>query len=436
MRYAKLINLTHLSLTSRASQVSPAFVVIFVIAVLGSSSSARAQGGRTNSAASTSLTVQAAAGDHVALEITVRDGAPALVAAASALEISIDGKYAQHVLLMPGSGRTTYDALLGPLAAGTHRIGIARSPLWPWSPEIEIAGTRTKTIATGDELIARAPSLGIRADTIGTASDLPLVLYAEDSRVGGKGWIRYSLILSNEDGGTATPALMARWGRTTDIELIYEVNLEGSRVIEERFQGPDHEMRAVRGEREGLHPYLLIATLNNMVIDRGRSLATIRPAPYVVSLENRTRESVMDDHLWTYRVMARELVAEKRIGTQIEDPRSFLYVEAKLTLENAAVSVQAGGGSTWSDSNRGRLDMSVNRNGWVRIALPAPADAASLRWNCQPTSNDARTTARCDVQWSKAFRLGEDYMPGPNLIDPGSVSVSPGFSEPVPLRRK
>ena len=35
--------------------------------------------------------------------------------------------------------------------------------------------------------------------------------------------IEYTMIWSNEDGGTNTPALMARWGRTTDIEWIYRV---------------------------------------------------------------------------------------------------------------------------------------------------------------------------------------------------------------------
>jgi hypothetical protein len=63
------------------------------------------------------------------------------------------------------------------------------------------------------------------------------VLYAEDDRRDGRGWIRYSVIISNEDGGTATPALMARWERTTDIELIYEVEMDGTRVVRDRFPG-------------------------------------------------------------------------------------------------------------------------------------------------------------------------------------------------------
>ena len=42
-----------------------------------------------------------------------------------------------------------------------------------------------------------------------------------------RGWqFRYSVIFSNEDGGTATDRLMATWGRTTDIEFVYGVEVD------------------------------------------------------------------------------------------------------------------------------------------------------------------------------------------------------------------
>ena len=37
---------------------------------------------------------------------------------------------------------------------------------------------------------------------------------------------RYSVIFTNEDGGTATDRLMATWGRTTDVEFVYGVTLD------------------------------------------------------------------------------------------------------------------------------------------------------------------------------------------------------------------
>lgn len=377
-------------------------------------------------------------GDHVVLELTVSDRAPRDAAAVGALTVLVDGREAQHMLLTPGVGRTKYDTLVGPLSAGAHRIVLERSALWPWPPGLDIATVSTRIVHAGsseDAVLAHAPVLGIRADTIGAASDIPLVMYVEDDRRDGKGWLRYSVIISNEDGGTAPPALMARWGRTTDIELIYEAEMDGARLVRDRFQGPDHEIRAFAGPRTGRHPHLLIATLNNMFIDRGRSLASVRPVPALVDLNGRTRESVMDDNPWIYPLMARELAAEKRIGTQIEDPREFLYVEAGLALEHAAVSVKAGSGDNgWRDSTRGRPELAVNRNGWVRIAVHAPLAVPSLLWECRAAGAvPAGAKPRCAIEWKRVFRLGEDYLPGGNAVMPGSVRLGVGASDPVPL---
>jgi hypothetical protein len=388
------------------------------------------------------VNVMTAEGDHVVLDIAVRDGAPADVAAVAALSIRVDGREREHVLLTPGAPRRSYDALVGPLSAGRHTIAVERSSLWPWPDAFEVTGIAPRVVSSASTsedamLLAYAPTIGVRADTIGTASDVPLLVYVEDDRRDGKGWIRYSAIMSHEDGGTATPALMARWGRTTDIELMYEVEVDGDRLVRDRFQGPDHEIRAFSGTRDGHHPALLLATLNNMFIDRGRSLVCVRPVPRKVNLDGRTRESVMDENPWIYPVMARELVAEKRIGTEIEDPREFLYVEAGLTLEHAAASVRvesAAGAGASHDSTRGRADLAVNRNGWVRIAVHAPTQMSSLRWECRGlSSTPAGAAPRCQIEWKRVFRLKRDYLPGENLISPGNVQLGVGLSESVAL---
>lgn len=385
------------------------------------------------------VSVTTSAGDHAVLELQVDDRAARDIAAVGALLVKVDGEEKQSILMTPGTGRTTYDALIGPLPAGAHRITLERSTLWTWPEGLQVARVLPRVVTAGSPdsiVLAHTPTLGIRADTIGTASDTPLVLYVEDDRRDGRGWIRYSVVISHEDGGTPAPALMARWGRTTDIELIYEVEMDGTRLVQDRFQGPDHEVRAFAGPLEGQHPALLIATLNNMFIDRGKSLANVRPVPRIVSLDRRTRESVMDDNPWIYPLMARELVAEKRIGTQIEDPREFLYVEAGLTLENAAASVKVGSDADgWKDSTRGRADLAVNRNGWVRIAVHASSRAASLKWECQAAPGiRAGAVPRCAIEWGRVFRLGRDYLPGENVISPGKIQFGVGLSDAVPLR--
>jgi hypothetical protein len=372
------------------------------------------------------------------LQIQVDDRGARPVAAVGALAVEVDGRDAQHVLLTPGTGRTSYETLVGPLSAGSHKLSVKRSAFWNWPSGLTVTGlvVRVVTSAADEYGVLRfSPTLGVRADTIGTASDIPLLMFAEDDRRDGRGWIRYSVIISHEDGGTPAPALMARWGRTTDIELVYEVEVDGARIVSDRFQGPEHEERAFAGVREGQHPFLLVATLNNMFLDRGRSVANVRLVPRVVNLERRTRESIMDDNPWIYPLMARELVAEKRIGTEIEDPREFLYVEAGLSLDDAAASVRVGSDAEgWQDSTRGRADLAVNRDGWVRIAVLAPTRAATIKWECRALPGVRQgATPRCRIEWGRVFRLGRDYLPGETLISPGKVQVGVGLSEAVPL---
>ena len=67
------------------------------------------------------VSVSTAAGDHVVLELQVDDRAARDVAAVGALVVKVDGQERQSILMTPGTGRTTYDALVGPLTAGAHR---------------------------------------------------------------------------------------------------------------------------------------------------------------------------------------------------------------------------------------------------------------------------------------------------------------------------
>ena len=152
-------------------------------------------------------------------------------------------------------------------------------------------------------------------------------MYVEDVTGNGTRWLKYSVIFSNEDGGTPAAALMARWGRTTDIELAYEVELRDGRVVQGRYQGPDHRV-IPKARLEVRPPLLLVSTLNNMFLDRGHPAAVVRLVPEVVQLDRRTRESVMDDHPWIYRVMARELASER--PEWVADPRDYVYVDMKL----------------------------------------------------------------------------------------------------------
>ena len=91
---------------------------------------------------------------------------------------------------------------------------------------------------------------------------------------------RYSVIFSNEDGGTQTDRLMATWGRTTDIEFIYGVEVDGSGQDRRRgIPGPGHEVPAFKGQHEGRHPLLWVSTDNNMVSESGPDSASATRLP-------------------------------------------------------------------------------------------------------------------------------------------------------------
>jgi hypothetical protein len=378
------------------------------------------------------------------LAVTVFDGCPAHPPRdVAAWSVWVDGAHSHETLLFPGTGLARYDTLLGPLTEGRHRIELRPSTFWPAVDCLAVQrldAAAFEPVTSEHTLYRHAPVLELRADTIGENTDLPLYSYAERRQDGaGTAW-RYSVVFSNEDGGTPTRALFARWGRTTDIEQLYEVTTAAGRVTREVFQGPDHLTREFRGRRQGHAPVLLVATLNNMVLDRGRSLASVRPVPAVVDLREATRESTMDDRPWVYRVMARELAAEGRMAADAPlddawprvapDPVSHLYLEARLRLDRAVAAAWAtdrSGRRLWS--HYGRPTLAIDRDGWVRSAVAVGADPAAsvaeLGWACLPAPG-AGDGGGCEIDVSRAFVLTNDYRPGPNLVTPGRFVLKPG----------
>jgi hypothetical protein len=258
------------------------------------------------------------------------------------------------------------------------------------------------------------------------------MMYAEDFRINGTGLLRYTVIFSNEDGGTATAALLARWGRTTDIEMAYEEDWRDGQVIASRYQGPDHHTPDYAGAREGAHPTLVVATLNNVFLDRGRTAVRVALVPTLVDLERATRESVMDREPWIYKRMADEL-REERKAAVVGDVREYLFVDARLTLTDGAVAAVARGeDGIWRSSDRGLKDLTVERAGWVRIAIPRSRAATDVGFVCVPTK---LTAGRCQVEIGRVFSLEDDYTPGAPR-GTGALDVQSGEMRTIALNRQ
>ena len=145
------------------------------------------------------------------------------------------------------------------LPPGKHELIVERdSSHSAQGSALQVAGAQFREIGIAHadySVYVNAPALFIRKNTIGLFSDVPLLLYGEKLNEGGRGVLQYTVVFSNEDGGTSTRALMARWGRATDIEYIYRVYLDSAGGFERlRFRAPDTKnCRTTAGARARTH---------------------------------------------------------------------------------------------------------------------------------------------------------------------------------------
>lgn len=354
-----------------------------------------------------------------------RPGAEAALAV-----LILDGKPQQHVMLYAGAQARKYRVFLGSLAAGDHTLEVERSERFSApGAGLEVAGASFTEASPGDPVLANAPVLFARANTIGKFSDIPLLVYCERLMENSRPLLQYTVVFSNEDGGTSTRALMARWGRTTDIEYVYRVWLDPSgRPARATIQAKDHKEVEYRGPREGAHPLLAPVTNNNMVAPDRATAIRYQLAPIVVDLAAASRELVMDNDPLTYRVAAQELEREGKLrpfgavdGEKISDPRNYLYIEANIVNRDSrsAFLVRLKGESRWRVSHLGKIEYGIERSGWVRstIELPpgaAPENVAEFGFECLTKEKTPAGDCRIE-EISRLFFLGSDYAPRPSF---------------------
>ena len=371
-------------------------------------------------------------------------------AEAAVLRIEVDGRYSQHVTLFRGAVEHEYRLLLGRLAAGEHRVRarLDRRLSSPGARGFHASFEVEPFVAESPEYeaIRRAPVLTARPNTLGRATDVPLLAYYEwlpvpaGAPARATHLLQYTWIFSNEDGGTNTPALMARWGRTVDTEYVYYALLDdASLTVGEIFQGVGHKDTAFRGRRVGDHPLLGIESDNNNFVDRPTSPVRFALWPERADLTGRSRESLLDRRPWIYRVMSEELEREGKLNL-IADPRRFLYIEADIRVAGAAASfgVRLKNGDIHR-SDRNDAGLRIDRSGWVRSALELPAgaaagDIAELLYNCDQRAKPQpgfTGEPRCAVEAIPAlFMLDDDYRPrAPRTVRSGlPASVGVGSS--------
>lgn len=349
---------------------------------------------------------------------------------AAMADVRVDNGAPFQVMLYGGDAPRKYSVFLGHLEAGKHEITVEQNRTYS-APQTSVKIVNVY-VSGGLEFdwIQRAPILYARKNTIGKFTDVPVLVYAERLQEGGKQFLQYTVIFTNEDGGTSTRALMARWGRTTDIEYVYRLDIATGRAI---IQGRGHKDIEYGGKLEGAHPLLIPVTDNNMVADEVPSEVRYQIAPILVDLSTHSRELVMDEDPLTYALMSMELEREGKLrqfgvvdGQKISDVRNYLYIEAKIAVVNSGLVtlVRRKDEAMWRSSALGRMDYAVDRDGWIRttVELPPgtrPDQLGEIGFGCQLVPDaDKRmpVTGSCRVDAvSKVFFLQKDYRPGPSL---------------------
>nr|MCU0538186.1 hypothetical protein [Hydrococcus sp. Prado102] len=371
--------------------------------------------------------------------------------------IFLDRKYNQDIILFKDQEEFTYQVSLGSVSEGKHTVEAIFSAK---KSSIEARGAKIKNFVINvipdrdpQAIIYQySPILYGRnlSQIPGTYennyTDIPLLMYHTiDKNPDGNISIKYTVIWSNEDGGTSTPALMAQWGRTTDIEWIYQVTLDPlDNIVSEAYHGFAHLTFPFIGSKEGKHPLLVTATVNNvmMPVTIANYSTSYRffldPSPTLP--QNRSREAMMDANPWIYSVMVEELFKESKIEAianpatpEVSDPRNYLYLEInKKTMRShvfwgarvgVAIAVKLKKDPQWYASHHQIAEWSIQRDRLAATTVELPfgtdrddieaikAIAIPVGWT---VSNDYRIAL---TKINRAFFLDKNYLPQESFID-------------------
>jgi hypothetical protein len=362
--------------------------------------------------------------------------------------VALDDRYLHHLPVVR-TGRADYDVLIGRVESGRHVLRIEEDAELT-APALRgggaVVGTvlvdQVRALAPEYTAISLAPIIYARPDTVGRFTDVPVFMWCEIEPTARGRRYRYSVIFTNEDGGTPADRLMATWGRTTDIEYLYSVELDRhGAILHEDIQGPDHKILPFHGRRDGRHPLLWVSTDNNMVLAEGATRVRYAPAPIVFPLLELSREAVMDAHPWLYAVMAHELMREGKIAAEappgqgvIPDPRRFVFVEGCGHVGDTALAfaLRVDMPPRWVTSDRGIAEYRITRNGCFRAAIPLPPgagvnDVRALRVEVFARSGKpADATARVHAI-NSVFALDDRFVPGRSILHwEGQTVLRPG----------
>lgn len=268
------------------------------------------------------------------------------------LEVVVDERLASHLVTYMGrlNGGHFYSIHLGFLTAGQHELALQRAD--SSLAAIKLQNVRLDAYYANHPfypVLMQAPIIFGRQPDM-RSSDVPLLLAYEKTDLPTGDELTYTVFFSNENGGTPPPGLLHLWGRYTDIEWVYRVELDASgkpRRGGASFQGKAHQEFPYFGSFENEQPALQVATLNNLFDDSLTTPLRFALPPFSAIPPDGMRESVMLEAPWTWQVSAQEARREQRLMGQsadsmrIADLQRYLYIQ--FIAEPETLNTPAGG---------------------------------------------------------------------------------------------
>lgn len=337
------------------------------------------------------------------------------------VSVFLDGAHNQDIILYRGEELANYEVPLGRVAPGSHQLEVRYRPdlSSPGARLAEVQSVSPIFVSRQDpqyEPLATSPIIYARPNA--NRSDTPLFLTYERLATG----LQYTLVASNEDGGTPTADLLARYGRACDIDWAYrQAGSAGTGF----YQGFLHRTLHFRGAFEAKHPILRVSTTNNMFSDDGKTRFKLRPP--ILPAPIGSRERILDSLPWVYGITGRELIRERKVrpngghsnplswalGTKVADTRRYITVEFAHPGGGIAIGFRllTKVSPSWQYSTGGRASRAIARPGLVRtgIELPfgsTPHDIVSI----EPTNGAGRPLGQ-SIQIVRAFSLATDFSP-------------------------
>ncbi|WP_052702971.1 hypothetical protein [Paenibacillus beijingensis] len=372
------------------------------------------------------------------------------------VRLYVNGVYNQDIILFYGNAPFVYQRMLGCFEAGEYELYAEfrdreSAPLVT-SARIERIDVRCVPAESPLASVYRHTPLvygrNLTHPYESRFTDTPLLLFYSLTESGGRTVIEYQMMFSHEDEGTPGPLLMSKWGRTTDIEWMYRVELDSDgQLLHAEYQGPHHVTTPFRGGYElGGHPVLQAATGNGNFTDEVRSgYCYLLPPLYRWQPQREPRERVMDHYPFAYQVtnweMQRQYELEQPCNPEsfaLADQRSYLFVQTSKHpssdhhshhtglvdhLQDACLDIQVRleGSDVWYSSSFHDLRLQEFRAAYqgpyshfaTTVKLPKPGalqDVAEIRAVLLPDGAERMT-----VSGLKAFMLGDDYLPLPGI---------------------